>query len=522
MRIIYSLPERFWKPRGARPEADTSRRNLCVWLIAALTGLLHLAVAGRYDIFRNELYFIVCGRHPDFGYVDQPPLVPLLAAATQAFGDHVWLLRLPAVMAAAGLVLLCAAFARLLGGDNRAAIIAAIAAAIAPGLASLTSTLNTSTFEPVAWTAAAFLLARATLQERRSDLILAGVVAGVAMEAKWGIAVWLIALAIGILATAARRSLWWRELWLGLAIAIALTLPNLIWQWLHGWPFFDVILPHLDRQQDFTGTPWQFELKQAFSMNIALAPLWLAGAAAPFIGRTLNNARFLAIGFIATSVFYYATHGTSYYLFPAYPTMFAVGAVACARLNRWITRAWMAAATALSIAVAPVALPILDPPVLERYLAWSHLQPRPFEAASIGAPLTHVFSDELGWRALEKTIASIYRALPADEQPQAAIFASNYGEAAAIDVYGRADGLPPALSGHNQYYLWGPRGYDGSVIIHVNGDPERWRRLCRSVDIAAPFGAPYVMPYENNRPVFVCRGLRTNLSAIWDRLKRYR
>jgi 4-amino-4-deoxy-L-arabinose transferase-like glycosyltransferase len=154
------------------------------WLVALVIGLVHLAVAGRYDSFRNELYFIVCGRHPDFGFVDQPPLVPLLAAATQLFGDNPWLLRLPAVAAAAGLVILTASFTRLLGGNSTAACIVGLAAGIAPALMALTTATTTATFEPIAWTFFAYFLTRAVVQEDRRELLWAGVVAGIAMEAK--------------------------------------------------------------------------------------------------------------------------------------------------------------------------------------------------------------------------------------------------------------------------------------------------------------------------------------------------
>src|ERR1700729_2741029 len=108
-------------------------RQPAVWVVALLVALVHAATAGRYDAQRNELYFLVCGWHPDFGYVDQPPLVPLIAAATQLFGISTWMLRLPATLVAIGLVLLCAALARLLGGGSRAGAPAAIAAGIAPG-----------------------------------------------------------------------------------------------------------------------------------------------------------------------------------------------------------------------------------------------------------------------------------------------------------------------------------------------------------------------------------------------------
>ena len=194
-------------------------RQPIIWLTAVLVGIVHAAAAGRYDAQRNELYFLVCGWHPDFGYVDQPPLVPLIAAATQVFGVNIWLLRLPATIAAVGLVFLAASFARLLGGGGRAAIFAAIAAGIAPGLAGLTSHLTTSTFEPIAWTGAAFLLTRAILRDQRSDLIWIGVAwrappwrPNGASRSGWSRS------AIGVLATPARRILLWWQLWLGVAI----------------------------------------------------------------------------------------------------------------------------------------------------------------------------------------------------------------------------------------------------------------------------------------------------------------
>jgi len=500
----------------------TYRREPLVWLIALAVGILHLAIGGRYDAQRNELYFLVCGWHPDFGYVDQPPLVPLIAAATQIFGINIWLLRLPAAIAAVGLVFVCAAFARLLGGGTRAAIIAALAAGIAPGLAALTSHLTTSTFEPIAWTGVAFLLTRAVFKERRSDLIWAGVLSGIAMEAKWGIAVWLVALAAGVIVTPARRILLWRQFWLGLAVAAILVAPNLIWQWRHGWPFFEVILPHLDRQKDFTGPLWRFEWKQAVSMNLLLAPLWLAGAIAPFVDRRLAAARFLAFAFMTATAIYYLERGTNYYLFPVYPTMFAVGAVFYEQLHNSLTRIWLATAIVVSAIYAPVALPILAPTDLARYLEFTHLRPEPIEAAGVGAPLTQSLSDELGWRDLESKVAAALHQLSPQDRGRVAIIASNYGEAAALDVYGGADGLPQALSGHNQYFLWGPRGHDGSLILHVGGSMARWADVCGFVEEVSRFGGPYVMPYENDRPIFICRDLRMPLADLWSKLKRFR
>jgi hypothetical protein len=132
-----------------------------------------------------------------------------------------------------------------------------------------------------------------------------------------------------------------------------------------------------------------------------------------------------------------------------------------------------------------------------------------------------VFSDEFGWRELERDVARVYFALPEAERHNAAILASNYGEAAALDVYGRRDGLPPALSEQNQYYLWGTHGYDGSVVIAVNANPRRWARICDRIGEVATFGVPYAMPYERDRRIVVCYGTRLPLAEAWPRFKRY-
>ena len=499
----------------------TLRRDPAITLIGAAALLAHLAVAGRYDFFRNELYYIVCGRHPAIGYADQPPLVPLMAAASQIFGLSPWLLRLPAALAAAALVPLTASFARLLGGTTQSAIIAALAAAMAPALIALTQIMTTSTFEPLLWTAAAYLIARAAILEDRRALLWAGLAAGIAMQAKYGIAIWLTGLLAGLLATPARKIIASRECFIGLAIASFIALPSLLWQTFQSWPFLQVMMHHSAGRTNINGNPLQFERLQAVAMNIALAPLWITGLLAPFAIARLRPARFLAIAYIVTAIIDIGLRGKDYYLFPAYPALFAVGAAACARLSKVVAVPWMVTAGALSAIAAPIVLPILDPPALAAYMDTYHLRPKPDEIAAIGAPLTQVFSDEFGWRDLEKTVAGIYRALPPEDRKRAAIVASNYGEAAAIDIYGAADGLPPALSGQDQYYIWGPRGQDGAVTIHINGDPERWRRNCASLDIVATFGAAFAMPYENDRPIFICHGLRVPLTEAWPVFKRF-
>jgi hypothetical protein len=237
--------------------------------------------------------------------------------------------------------------------------------------------------------------------------------------------------------------------------------------------------------------------------------------------KRLARFRFVSIAFVVSVAIVFATHGKGYYLAGAYPAIFALGAAACTALTRPAVALWMVLTVGNAALALPFVLPVLEADSLDRYLSHAVLRPRPVEVAGIGAPLTQVFSDEFGWRELEQRVARVYRSLPAGERARAAILASNYGEAAAIDVYGVADRLPPAISEQNQYYLWGPRGYDGSVVIAVNGKPEFWSRVCASSTTAATFGVPYAMPYERDRAIVVCRGLPIPLPDAWARFKRY-
>jgi hypothetical protein len=487
-------------------------------LVAAAVALVHLVSAGRYDIFANELYFIVCGRHPAIGYVDQPPLVPLLAVATQLGGTNAWLLRLPAVLAAVALVPLTVAFAQLLGGGTRAAWLAAVAAAASALITAMTAALSTSTFEPLAFTAVGYFVSRGVLLAESRAFWWAGLIAGVALEAKYGMVFWLLGIALGLVLFG-DRSVWRsRDFWIGAAIAVLLVLPNAAWQLAHGLPFLELV--RNDNAGNLTGGPLRFLLDQLFLVNVLLAPLWIAGIVAPFASKRMAPARFLSVAFVATAVLVVATHGKEYYLAGAYPTMFAVGATACSRLWRWFVALWAVLAAANGALALPFVLP-LDPPArVAELLDRMNFRPPPMEKACVGAPLGCIFSLEFGWEEVAQRTADVYAALPPANRDKAAILASNYAEAAAIDIYGK--GLPPALSGNNQYYLWGPRGYDGSVVIAVGFEPSALASLCGSVTLAARYGtSPYAMPYERNRPIVICRNMRPSLAARWSEFKHY-
>lgn len=490
--------------------------KLAAWSIAILVAILHLFTAGKYDIFRNELYFIVCGRQPAFGYVDQPPLVPLLAALSQAGGTHVWLLRLPAAIAAIALVPVTVALAQLIGASTRGAWLAAVAAASAPLVIATSATLNTSSFEPLAFTAIAYYITYALVLNEPRAYIWAGLIAGLAFEARYGILIWIAGLVVGLALAGPRTAFRSREAWTGVAIAVAIALPNAIWQIVHGLPFLEVV--RNDNAGNLTGTPAIFAIDQIIAVNIVLAPLWIAGIIAPFASKRLSPYRFLAIAFIVSAILVFATHGKNYYVAAFYPAAFALGAAACTKLWRTLVAVWAVLAAVNCGLALPLVLPVVSPYALKQMLV--KFKPRPVEVAMIGAPLFEPFSDEFGWHDLANTVENVYASLPAGQRARTAIFAENYGEAGAIDFYGK--GLPPVISGNNQYYLWGPRGYDGSSVLAINVHPAQWSRLCDSSTVIARFGtSPYTMPYERHRPILLCTGMHMSLQQVWPQFKNY-
>ncbi|MFS3134007.1 glycosyltransferase family 39 protein [Gluconacetobacter sacchari] len=492
-------------------------------LVPALLVLaLHLALGGRYDLFRDELYFIVCGQHPAFGYVDQPPGVPLMAATLYGLGLGAWGLRLPSAVAAGALVWLAVRFVRLLGGTGLALGLAALACAIAPMLMGLAATLNTSAFDPLAWTAVAYLVVKASRTETDRPLLFAGLVAGLALQVKYSMVFWVAGLIIGLVLTSERRLLLRPAFWTGAVLTAAIALPSFMWQAVHGFPFLELGAAAKAKNADIPLLP--FIANQFFVMNPALTPLWITGLLAPFVAKPLKDLRFLVIGAAVVVVIVRVGHGKDYYLAPLYPMLFVIGAVALAplartRAGRTATGVGAAAAVACSALAAPMALPILSPPVLEAYMHRIGASPQQQERSFKGTLLPQVMADQLGWHDFVGQVEAAWNRIPVSARAATAIKVDNYGEAAALDLYGK--GLPPALSGHNQYFLWGLRGQKPIDVLSIQNNLAALRPYCRQVIQLGTTWSRYAMTFENGRVIALCRGVKPPLVTLWPSLKHY-
>jgi hypothetical protein len=301
-----------------------------------------------------------------------------------------------------------------------------------------------------------------------------------------------------------------------------LILPNLLWQQAHGWPFIELGKAAAGGK-NLALSPLAYFAQQLLLAGPLAAPVWIAGLWACSWKPKLAVYRAFPVAFAILVVFFVATHGKAYYLTSIYPTLFAIGAVAVEGwLRRPVARGAALAAIALASAVlAPLAIPLMSE---ENYIAYAHaLGLGPSAGATehhkMGLLPQH-FADMHGWPEMAAKVAKVYWNLPPADRAKAVFLGVDYGEAAAIDVFGKSLGLPPAISGHNNYYLWGPHGADGNVIIVMG---PYWGGLFpayRQVDVVGQIDDPYAMPYETG-PIYVLRGLTTPFKDLWPKLKHY-
>lgn len=494
--------------------------------VAAVKLVAHLLTTGAfgYGFFVDELYFLACAEHLDWGYVDMPPLLPAVTAVVRAtLGDSLAAVRLLPSLAGAALVLMTGLLARDLGGRRFAVGLAALTVLAAPIFWAYHAYHSMNAFEPLVWTGCAWLLIRLLREERHRLWLWFGLLVGIGLLTKHTTAVFGASIVVGLLGTTDRRHLASRWAWLGGAVALALFLPNLLWMAGHGFPHLEMLANIRANGRDVELSPFAFLGQQVLFLNPVAAPVWLAGLVSLLTGGA-RRFRALGIAFLAFMALMLLTGGRPYYPAPFYPTLLAFGAIAVERGLAGLGRSWPApvyagAVASSGILLAPLFLPCLPPQTLILYgQATGIAQPR-IENHRLGL-LPQLFADRFGWPEMAAEVARVYHALPAHDRECAAIFGQNYGQAGAVDLFGPELGLPQAISGHLTYWHWGPGNATGEVVIVLDDDRETLERYFESVELAGRVEHPYSMPYEHF-DVWVCRDLKIPMAELWPLVKSY-
>ena len=454
--------------------------------IAFVKLLLHLYAGRYYGYFVDELYNLALARHLDWGYVDVAPMIGLIGRIELAlFGSSLSAIRLAPALAGAGLVLLTGALARELGGRRFAQGLAALCVLLAPGIMAMDHFLNVNAFEPLCWMGCALVLIRIINGGNERLWLWFGLIAGVGLETKHSMLIFGFALIAGLALTPQRKHLFSRWLVLGGLVAFLLFLPNLLWNIHYHFPFAE-LQENIRRDGRNVGfSLGSFFGEEALAMLPLSLPVWIAG----LWGLLRGPCRALAFAWGIAAAIIFAMNPRSYYLFPAFPMLFAAGGVqlegwlAGPRVA-WIKPGWCTLMVLMGALLAPTMMPLLPPETYIRYVRTTHLQQPKIENVRLG-PLPQLFADQFGWEEMAAAAARVYNGLPPDIRARTAIFGQNYGQAGAIDLFGPKYGLPPAISGHQNYFLWGPHGATGESMIVMGDRQEVLETQLRTVPAAS-------------------------------------
>ena len=509
------------------PTQDSSRfasGPALVLYIAFAKFLLHVLTAFRYGVFRDEMYYLACARHLAWGYVDHPPFTPFVGwVELHLFGSSPLAIRILPALTGAALVWLTGRMAREMGGGRFAQAFAALAVVFVPIYLVAHHWLTDNVFEHIIWMGCVYLVIRAINTGDARCWFWFGALAGVGFENKYSIAFLLLGLLVGVVLTPERRFLKSKYLWLGVLACAIISLPNLIWEVRNHFPFLELIHNIRTGNRDVVRGPVAFIVDQATIMNPLLFPLWFGGAIWLLFHREGKRYRVLGWAFIVVLTSFIVLKGKNYYVTPVYPMLFAAGAVALERITAarraamWGRGIYVALVIVISLALMPYSVPLLSPDSFIRYEKALGLTPPEFEHQENG-PLPQWFADEFGWDYMVQEVARVYNSLPPDERARTAIFSNGWGEAAAVDYYGPKYGLPPAISKHNNYWIWGPRDYDGSIMIILRSRGRDEPELFASVQDMGALSHPYARRDEWFH-ILLCRGLKANLRDAWPGLK---
>jgi 4-amino-4-deoxy-L-arabinose transferase-like glycosyltransferase len=487
-------------PHSSPDTADLPRSSipLVVWLLAAGVFALLMAVAARYGFHRDELYFIAAGRRPAWGYVDQPPLTPLLARLADQMPGAIspMVLRILPALSAAAVVVLSSVLARRFGAGRRAMVVASALTAVGGFFLAVGHILSTTTFDLLIWVIVVVLVAAIVDGADPRLWLGVGAAVGIGMQNKYTVVFLVCSLAIGLLATPQRKVLWDPAVLFGALIALAIAAPNLVWQATNGWPQVEMArsLSGRDSRADYL-------LIQIAILSFFLVIPAVAGFVWLVRDRRGRMWRYIPIAFGILFVGFLLSGGRGYYVAPMYVPLLAAGAI-------WLghARSVVRLVTASLVAVGAlaglfIALPLVPP-------------------ASVG-PFNEIngeLGESYGWDQLVSQLEDIAGGLTATERGNLTILTANYGQAAAIELL--STDLPTPISGHNTYWDWSVPPEERGTIIVLGTFGRTIAGICPTIEgVGSVTNEADLANDENGTPIAICRDPVAPLASVWDDLR---
>ena len=480
--------------------------------------VVHMIFANNYGYFRDELYYIVSGtQHLSLGYVDFPPFIAYVAALLNLVSkDSLVSIHVVPAMVEALLVFLSGMIARELGGGRRAQLLAAISTAVSLVFLADGSILTPDAFDQLWWSLLAYLVIRIIRRREPKLWTVAGLVVGIGLLTKLTIFFFVGALLISFLAIpSSRKYLQSRWILIGGLLSMVFVLPMIYWNSVNGWPMVHF---YLEFRHDVSGGgPLTFFSTQLAGISLLNVPIFVIGLYYYLRSSGGSALRPLGLSYLLLYAFMTVLDMKPYYLSPIYPMLFAGGAllvetssVSKKGVIRWFgSKPFIVCLIVVAILLAPLAMPILSPPALISSYGVSNYQSSPLP-------------DRYGWKMMVTNLSQAYDTLPASEKSQACIFTENYGEASAVNFFGQSLGLPEAISGHNNYYVWGPGSCTGKVLITIGYSLLDDQKSFSNVTLLTTINCEYCISYESNLPVYLCTNPDfSSLEAAWPLVRHY-
>jgi len=492
--------------------------NLLLFGFALCAVLIHILLNGQYGFHRDELDFIMNARQLDWGYVSYPPITPLFTRiGLELFGESLRGLRVLPALAQGIVMVLAGLMARDMGGKRNAQLLTAFAVFISPISLQGGTLIMYFAFDYLWWVLVAFFTVRLLTTEDARYWLGIGAAIGLGMMTKYTMGFWVLGLIAGVLLTNARKYLRSKWLYLGAGLALFIFLPNLIWQARHNFIALNYLSAIHARDIEW-GRAEGFLPKQLYEVtNPFSLPLWAAGLLACLFSSALKRFRILAWMFLATFLLFILTQGRSYYTGPSYVMLLAAGAV-------WF-EGWLGTHTQTVRRVGFGLLWGLQ--VIGGLIFFTAIKP----IAPINSPLWQITStankeivEMVGWQDLTSQVAKIYQSIPDAEKPRTAILTGNYGEAGALDLYGKQYGLPRVISGGNSLWYRGYGDPEPQTVIVVGFEPSYAGRFFRSCKSAGKVTNSYGVKNEESTRhtgLYVCRDPVQPWSAMWKQMQWY-
>lgn len=488
-----------------------------LWLLGLGLFLVHMLTNHQYGFHQDEMVVLDNAYHLSWGYIEYPPITPFLTRiALELFGLSLVSARFFAALAQSISMVLAGLMARELGGRRIAQVVAALATAIAPIALAEGAMVMYVTFDFL-WSV---LVAYFTIRLLKSDnprwWLAIGTCIGLGMMTKYTMAFFTAGLVGGVLLTKARKYLTSPWLWVGVALSLLVFLPNLIWQIQHQFISLE-FLNSIHARDVREGRNDGFLVEQfVFSTNPFVIPFWVAGLYYFFFHKDGERYRLLGWIYVITFFFYLFSRGLSYYLAPAYPMLMAAGAILWQRwleiLSGWKSKTLQGvtwgAITLGALVGGVIALPVapINSPL--------------FKTVS---EIHELFTEQIGWPEMVETVAGIYAGLPAEQQASAGIFAWENDEAAALNVFGPAKGLPKAISPTDNFWLRGYGDPPPKTLIVFGMEPNAIYAYFDDCELAGRVTNPYGIDNDLLNPpqIYVCRKVRYPWPELWEKLKHY-